>query len=349
MNFFDLRGIFLTQIAGSGNVAENGKYEVKAGGKTHPTYSVAGLDKLCLAYMTEQIDPYYTLLDAYRELGTYSYRVGQEWYEQVIGKKAEINSVSAYKKMYADLVSIWNNMKFVFEVDVPEGDNEVEIGSDYLEYIEYQINWGDGTVENTVNDNIQHTYAKNGKYTVTITVNKIKDCQNDAFTSPTEIPFYINVTNVVIKCIYANYWVPFTAVYNGESTAYTATTIKGAVFVNLQKITDGAPTIHYFGDNRLPYFNPIDGVSNYITSSPELVKEVYIQTIGTDFTEAQQEYTALTTLKVAPDDLTTFKTAVTAFNNGNTTATLTVLKGKHQDEAYQWATENGHFASIVKE
>ena len=80
-----------------------------------------------------------------------------------------------------------------------------------------------------------------------------------------------------------------------------------------------------------------------------IIKEITIQVIGADFSKYASAYPALTTLKVAPDDLKTFKTAVTAFNNGNTTATLTVLKGKNQEEAYQWATANGHFASIVKE
>lgn len=71
----------------------------------YPTYSEAALDKMLLDYMNEQgynVDK----LGAYKKLGTESYKIGQEWYEQVIGKKVDINSVSALKKMYADLISI---------------------------------------------------------------------------------------------------------------------------------------------------------------------------------------------------------------------------------------------------
>lgn len=341
MNFFDLRGIFLTQIA-----TEKGKYELEANGNTYPTYSEAALDKMLISYMNENgydVDK----LSAYKKLGTESYNIGQQWYEQTIGKKVEINSVSAYKNMYADIGRIWNNLKFVFEVKVTGADQEFEIGSNYFDYIEYHIDWGDGTEENTVDSSIAHPYAEIGKYIVTVTINKIKDYQSDAFTSPTEIPFYINCNEVTAKCIYANYWAPFVVDVN---TAYIATTIKGAEFnTAIAQFASNTPkTIHY-GDNTLPYFNPANGISDYITSNAAALEEVYIQTVGTDWGEPDLEYENLKTLKVAPDDLNTFKTAVTAFNNGNTTATLTVLKGKHQDEAYNWATENGHFAAIEKE
>ena len=344
MNFFDLRGIFLTQIA-----TEKGKYELDSGNVTYPTYSEAALDKMLLDYMNKQgynVDK----LDAYKKLGTESYKIGQEWYEQVIGKKVDINSVSALKKMYADLINIWNNMKFVFEVHQDTPDATILFNSEYLDYIEYRIDWGDGTVENTSDVQIEHSYATTDVYKITITVNKIKDYQNDAFTSPTEIPFTLNTDEATLKCIYANYWAPFVLSNKNGTTAYIATTINGEEVGYINKIAALVSVSEMrFGDSRLPYFNPQDGISNYTTSQPDQLYKVYIQTVGTDFTEADQNYTRLTTLKVAPDDLNTFKTAVTAFNKGNTTATLTVLKGKNQEEAYQWATANGHFASIVKE
>lgn len=344
MNFFDLRGIFLTQIA-----TEKGKYELDANNISYPTYSEAALDKMLLDYMNNQgynVDK----LGAYKKLGTESYNIGQEWYEQVIGKKVDINSVSALKKMYADLISIWNNMKFVFEVHQDTPDATILFNSEYLDYIEYHIDWGDGTVENTSDVQIEHSYATTDVYKITITVNKIKDYQNDAFTSPTEIPFTLNPDEATLKCIYANYWAPFVLSNKNGTTAYIATTINGEEVGYINKLAALVSVSEMrFGDSTLPYFNPQDGISNYTTSQPDQLYKVYIQTVGTDFTDADQNYTRLTTLKVAPDDLNTFKTAVTAFNTGNTTATLTVLKGKNQEEAYQWATANGHFASIVKE
>ena len=347
MHFFDLRGIFLTQIA-----TEKGKYELSASNVAYPTYSEAALDKMLLDYMNEQgynVDK----LGAYKKLGTESYKIGQEWYEQVICKKVEINSVSELKKMYADLINIWNNMKFVFEVIVTDVNQEFEVASDYLDYIEYHIDWGDGAVANTSLDSISHPYTEIGTYLVTVTINKIKDYQNDALTSSTELPFYINCNGLSAKCVFANYWAPY-AIFKADNTSsvYIASPISNynGLFTGLGKLaeqTENIKTIQY-GDSRLPYFNPQDGIGNY-TAPTNGLQEVYIQTIGTDFTEAQNEYAGLKILKVAPDDLNTFKTAVTAFNNGNTTATLTVLKGKNQEEAYQWATANGHFASIVKE
>ena len=343
MNFFDLRGIFLTQIA-----TEKGKYELDVNDVTYPTYSEAALDKMLLDYMNKQgynVDK----LDAYKKLGTDNYKVGQEWYEQVIGKKVEINSVSALKKMYVDLISIWNNMKFVFEVYQDTPDATILFNSEHLDYIEYHIDWGDGTVENTSNVQIEHSYATTDVYKITITINKIKDYLNDAFTSTTEIPFRLSPDEASLKCIYANYWAPFVLSNDNGTTAYIATTINGEEVREINKIALVGSSEMRFGDSTLPYFNPQEGINNYTTSIPDQLYKVYIQTVRTHFTDAAQAYTRLTTLKVAPDDLKTFKTAVTAFNKGNTTATLTVLKGKNQEEAYQWATANGHFASIVKE
>ena len=123
----------------------------------------------------------------------------------------------------------------------------------------------------------------------------------------------------------------------------------GNNFTQMQTSGSTNPQIWYFGSEELPcWVGDITSIPIY-NSGETVLKEVTIQVIGADFSEYDSAYTALTTLKVAPDDLKTFKTAVTAFNNGNTTATLTVLKGKNQEEAYQWATANGHFASIVKE
>ena len=70
MNFFDLRGIFLTQIA-----TEKGKYELDADNIAYPTYSEAALDKMLLDYMNKQgynVDK----LGAYKKLGTESYKIG---------------------------------------------------------------------------------------------------------------------------------------------------------------------------------------------------------------------------------------------------------------------------------
>lgn len=148
-----------------------------------------------------------------------------------------------------------------------------------------------------------------------------------------------------------------TLILNGDSNASNLQSIiyNFKIIKNGQPVIDLVPkkvtgtNIHLLWDNvsGMPF---ITNIYDDITSlSLDYDKPSDFQTLTVSNEEYDSAYPALTTLKVAPDDLTTFKTAVTAFNNGNTTATLTVLKGKHQEEAYQWATANGHFASIVKE
>ena len=273
-------------------------------------------------------------------------------YKQIIGKNVEINSFSAFNKTCVEMFNMITNITYEFEFTTTSADCTFEVGSKCLDFIEYKVDFGDGTIAYTTNENVSHNFADAGKYIITISINKIKDWSKYSFTSMFIIPFFINILNSEqssCKCIKGSMNFFYQETSTDKDVWYIATTPKGTFNSNLEEGYGMEPDIVYFGDNTLPYFVPIDDITEYESGNTGKIKEVYIQTIGTDFSPFIGEYTALTTLKVAPDDLNTFKTAVTAFNKGNTTATLTVLKGKNQEEAYQWATANGHFASIVKE
>lgn len=328
----------------------NGKYELKDLNEIYPTYSVQGLLKAEYEYNIKDY-PNFTMLDIMKYLS-------ENWlpvYKQITGKNVEINSVAGYVKMMTEFVNMIQNLKWEVNVTINEED-EIIFSPDTSDFI-CEVDFGNGVIEKTddVKTTIEHTLAP-GNYKIIVRYYpKSADFIDDyiAVLSANNSTLFIiqfnkpesNRINSIKLPIYYTY-----SLYNGsEGTKY---------YYTLNGIGNGANEMSYveanelpnvvIGDSTMPYFT-FDAVYLDIFNGSNIIKEITIQVIGADFSGYSNAYQALTTLKVAPDDLKTFKTAVTAFNNGNTTATLTVLKGKNQEEAYQWATANGHFASIVKE
>lgn len=352
MDFFELRDSFLRLFAEA-----NGKYELNVDGVTYPTYSVSALNKMLLEVINNRYPETTDLLDAYKKSGFSAYTADDgvlKYYQNLVGKQVAVESVTGYQKMLIDLVRLFNNISYTFEFTTTTENCVVEVGSDFFEDIQFRIDFGDGTVEYTEADNLKHTFVNAGTYIISVKVNKIDNYQNDLFAETTSVPFFINILDTEhssCKCLSCLVKYPYNETSTDKNVRYIASVPSGVFNSNLECIDNAEPEVVHFGDASLPYLNPVTVTVGdlYYLGNPGIITEIYVQVIGTDFSSYTGEYTALKTLKVAPDDLNTFKTAVTAFNNGNTTATLTVLKGKHQDEAYQWATENGHFASIVKE
>lgn len=345
MNFFDLRNAFISL-----GLIPNGKYELKDLNKIYPTYSVQGLLKAEYEYNIKDY-PNFTMLDIMKYLS-------ESWlpvYKQITGKNVEINSVAGYVKMMSEFTNMIQNLKWEVNVTINEAD-EIIFSPDTSDFI-CEVDFGNGVIEKTddVKTTIEHTLAP-GDYKIIVRyypksadfiddyIAVLSDTASTLFTIQFNKP-ESNTINSIKWPIYYTY-----SLYkDAEGTKY---------YYTLNGISNSANTMSYvnvnelpnvvIGDSTMPYFS-VDAVNLDLFNGSNIIKEVTIQVIGADFSEYNSAYPALTTLKVAPDDLNTFKTAVTAFNKGNTTATLTVLKGKNQEEAYQWATANGHFASIVKE
>lgn len=343
MDFFNFRNALISL-----GLQTNGKYELKSGDTIYPTYSVQGLNNAEFAYNTNDY-PNASLLDIY-QVAFAQYRF---YYESQIGKKVDLSSITAIVKYMTDFFNRINNIEYTFEVNIDDmEDTSFEVASDYLNILQFRIDWGDGNIEYTDEDSLSHSYAEKGVYTVNVKLSKVKDFGRVLDCPILNTPIYINNSISTNKCklIKTTWLCPMFAFNkNFPSALYVAYNGEIPFDVTYEQWQGYEPEIIYIGDSRLPYFDYIDGMEYFETQKAEIVEQVYIQVIGADFSNYAGEYTALKTLKVAPDDLNTFRTAVTAFNNGNTTATLTVLKGKHQDEAYNWATENGHFAAIEKE
>ena len=345
MNFFDLRKAFT--YAGGIPV---GKYELKDyEGKKYPTYSVAGLDNFqyCIGgnnSLNYYIDVYESFLQAYAS---------------ITGKNVNITSKTGLFKTLSDAISMmYGGLTWQIDIHfIPGEANSVRIeannGDDYI-----LVDWGDSTTTQTNAEitTAEHTYAKEGDYHITVTLTKIGVIEDFISTLLDWGSAIINVYTEGAVVINQVKW-PILYAYsldNGSSVGtnyYFVPVCKGVNSKQMVAINSGGNLEKaVFGYDELPNIKSVDIGSLQINNNgQDVIKEITIQVIGADFSEYESAYPALTTLKVAPDDLTTFKTAVTAFNKGNTTATLTVLKGKHQEEAYQWATANGHFASIVKE
>lgn len=345
MNFFDLRNAFISL-----GLTPNGKYELKDLNEIYPTYSVQGLLKAEYEYNIKDY-PNFTMLDIMKYLS-------ENWlpvYKQITGKNFEINSVAGYVKMMSELVNMVQNLKWEVNVTINEAD-EIIFSPDTSDFI-CEVDFGNGVIEKTddVKTTIEHTLAP-GDYKIIVRYYpKSADFIDDYIAVLSDTAgtlFVINFNKPESSRINSIKWpIYYTySLYNGaEGTKY---------YYTLNGIGNDANEMSYvqanelpnvvIGDSTMPYF-AFDAVNLDLFNGSNIIKEITIQVIGADFSEYTSAYPALTTLKVAPDDLKTFKTAVTAFNKGNTTATLTVLKGKNQEEAYQWATANGHFASIVKE
>lgn len=294
------------------------------------------------------------LLQAYKD--TYDYFIIPA-VKRVNGRNLEVSSIAGYQKVLIEAGQILDNLVWHIDLHYTNTQNSVVIERIDATYNLF-VDWGDGNTSIVTDpdesDELDHIYAEVGDYHITVKLIIPSEESQSVFD------VINNIDNGFIRVLLLdagtfNIQWPFLYAFNcddGNDNVIGYTLVSksnGNNFVQMQQPGSTTPQIWYFGSEALPYWTG-DTTSIPISSSGQSVlKEVTIQVIGADFSEFDSAYPALTTLKVAPDDLTTFKTAVTAFNNGNTTATLTVLKGKHQDEAYQWATENGHFASIVKE
>ena len=347
MNFFDLRNALISL-----GLTPNGKYELKSLNEIYPTYSVQGLLKAEYEYNISDY-PNFTMLDIMKNLS-------EDWlpvYKQITGKNVEINSVAGYVKMMSELVNMVQNLKWEIDIHyVPTVDKTVHIESDdYTNYI--LVDWGDGAYTQTNADitSADHTYAEEGDYHITVTLNRIGYLQ-DFLAILGNINSTIFIIDTVDTGIIKKVKWPLLYTYSlfnndAVGTAYYFTSVatsEGATQMYNVSANDMQKMV--IGDSSLPYVGSADWENAEVGQQGQgVITDITVQVIGANFSTFTGEYTALTTLKVAPDDLKTFKTAVTAFNKGNTTATLTVLKGKNQEEAYQWATANGHFANIVKE
>ena len=352
MNFFDLRN----GIISGGNLVSTGKYELKGGEKTYPTYSAQAINAATLDVLNGSEPPVSNVLEAYKETFDNLFLPA---YKQLLGKNVEVNSVSAYQKMLIYIADKVKDLKWEIDIHyVPaEGKSvyiETDDGTNYI-----LVDWGDGasTQTNAEISNAEHTYAEEGDYHITVTLNRIgylQDFLNNLLIIGNKI-ISINVDGAgVINKVKWPLLYTYSLSNNEKSTDYYYVSVAKNNDAAFQMAESGVNTnivkCAYIGDNTIPYLGFVD-TGSFAISMARNLEELYIQCIGADFSiysDSSAEYPKLKTLKVAPDDLKTFKTAVTAFNKGNTTATLTVLKGKNQEEAYQWATANGHFASIVK-
>ena len=62
-------------------------------------------------------------------------------------------------------VSAQDKITLTWKVDDPY--KEIYLTATYVE--PFTINWGDGTIETTINSDLEHTYTKKGEYEVVIT------------------------------------------------------------------------------------------------------------------------------------------------------------------------------------
>ena len=350
MNFFDLRN----GIIAGGNLKSSGKYELKGGEKTYPTYSAQAINAATLDVLNGSEPPVRNLLEAYK--ATFDHLVLPA-VKRANGKNLEISSVAGYQKALIEANNILDNLVWHIDFHCTNTENSVVVERTNSLYNLF-VDWGDGNTSIVTdpgeNDQLNHIYAKLGDYHI------IAKLIIPSEESQSVFDVINNIDNGFIRVLTVdagtfNIQWPFLYAFNcddGNDNVIGYTLVyksNGNNFNQMQQPFSTTPQIWHFGSEELPcWIGDITSIPiSY--SGQDVLKEATIQVIGADFSGYDSAYPALTTLKVAPDDLNTFKTAVTAFNNGNTTATLTVLKGKNQEEAYQWATANGHFASIVKE
>ena len=350
MNFFDLRKGIIT----GGNLVSTGKYELKGGEKTYPTYSEQAINAATLDVLNGNNPPVTNVLEAYKE--TFDYLIIPA-VKRANGKNLEISSVAGYQKALIEANNILENLVWHIDFHCTSTENSVTVERiDPLHNL--FVDWGDGNTSIVTdpeeNDQLDHIYAELGDYHIIVKLIIPSEESQSVFD------VINNIDNGFIRVLMVdagtfNIQWPFLYAYNcddGNDNVIGYTLVSksnGNNFCQMQPSYSTNPQIWHFGSEELPcWVGDITSIP-ICCSGQDVLKEATIQVIGADFSGYDSAYPALTTLKVAPDDLKTFKTAVTAFNNGNTTATLTVLKGKNQEEAYQWATANGHFASIVKE
>ena len=350
MNFFDLRKGIIT----GGNLKPSGKYELKGGEKTYPTYSAQAINAATLDVLNGGEPPVRNVLEAYK--ATYDYLIIPA-VKRAKGKNLEISSVAGYQKALIEANNILENLVWHIDFHCTSTENSVVVER-INPLFNLFVDWGDGNTSIVTDpgesDQLDHIYAKLGDYHI------IAKLIVPSEESQSVFDYINNIDNGFIRVLMVdagtfNIQWPFLYAFNCDDgndnvVGYTLVSkSNGNNFNQMQPSSSTTPQIWYFGSEELPcWIGDITSIPIY-NSGETVLKEVTIQVIGADFSEYDSAYPALTKLKVAPDDLKTFKTAVTAFNKGNTTATLTVLKGKNQEEAYQWATANGHFASIVKE
>ena len=350
MNFFDLRKGIIT----GGNLVSAGNYELKGGEKTYPIYSAQAINAATLDVLNGAEPPVTSVLEAYK--ATFDHLIIPA-VKRVNGKNLEVSSIAGYQKALIEAGRILDNLVWHIDFHCTSTENSVVIERmDPLHNL--FVDWGDGNTSIVTdpgeNNQLDHIYAKLGDYHIIVKLIIPSEDSQGVFDVINNIDSGFIIVLTVDAGTFNIQW-PFLYAYNCDDgndnvIGYTfVSKSNGNNFTQMKPSFSTNPQIWHFGSEELPcWIGDITSIPiSY--SGQDVLKEATIQVIGADFSGFDSAYPALTTLKVAPDDLKTFKTAVTAFNTGNTTATLTVLKGKHQEEAYQWATANGHFASIVKE
>ena len=83
MNFFDLRN----GIIAGGNLESSGKYELKGGKKTYPTYSAQAINAAFLDVLSDNNPPVTSVLEAYKETFDNLFLPA---YKQLLGKNVEL-------------------------------------------------------------------------------------------------------------------------------------------------------------------------------------------------------------------------------------------------------------------
>lgn len=254
----------------------------------------------------------------------------------------DMKSVTGYLKAWLQYLND-KDAPLVFSVQNPYSVDDFIVT--FEKNADVVIDWGDGTV----NAESVHTYpqGEEGKEYKIKFYGKLEDFTKITNNDSGELFFVSNLAPMFIYGVDSEgtAWFYTTKTYRlpgsdaapyGGSEEFTSSPNEEENYYNRCVI----------GDKSLPIITEPDLVADINIFS---VKIIICQIRGIDYFVSPGEYANLTSLSIQSEDLDSFKKSLTEFNNGNTTATLTVLKGRHQDEAYQWATENGHFASIVKE
>lgn len=317
MNFFDLRKLLEPAFTFEGTDAI---YD----GKRYPLYSVQGVTNLLMDLKDKsKFEAVKQIVDEHTIL--------------LYGHTIDAQSITGYLK-------VW--LQYLNDKDAPLVFNSIADGSwgngtavkltiDSSE--NWVVDWGDGTIEagNGTTSTPEHTYTKEDNYAL-----KVYTFNDSNLISMADV----NYNNIWV----CKFMTPKNIISTGNNAyLYTTATMiddPGQGFdVNFP--VDSMDI--YIGDNSLPIITKPNFDNTGIENASTIV--VKIKGVQSFFVEKVFPADNLVTLKIQSEDLESFKKCMTYFNKGNTTANLTVLKGKHQEEAYQWATANGHFASIVKE
>lgn len=295
--------------------------------KRYPLYSVQGVTNLLRDFINSNEQTEKSKFEVVKQ-------IVDENTAPLYGHTVDAESVAGYLKVWLKYLNdkdapvvitiiIDREDGLLVSVDPVDGDNTIE--------------WGDGTVTNDTNE---HTYEKPGMYVI-----KVYNPQNIATISNAEADYIFSTLKSIV---------PINVYCEGDYNWGQFYSTK----ISKSPEDDGGIANHYefnlsekslnsviVGDDTLPVITEPNFDDSLIQDCNIIVCK--IRGVQSFFIELN--FSSLETLSIQSEDLESFKKCVTYFNNGNTAATLTVLKGKHQDEAYQWATENGHFASIVKE